>query len=57
MGQFGHFGLNEFKRGQTHYSQLLISLDPGELESCNLVCSLITVMCGFAKVTCMGCDC
>ena len=54
MGQFAQFGLNEFKRGQTHFSQLHISLDPDKLESC--LCSLITVMHGFAKVTCMGCD-
>ena len=50
MGQFAQFGLNGFKRGQKHYSQLHISLDPDKLES------LITVMRGFAKVTCMGCD-
>ena len=56
MGQFGRFGLNGFKRGQTHFSQLNISLEPGELERCNFVCSLITVKRGFAKVTCMGCD-
>ena len=30
MGQFGQFGLNGFKRGQTHFSQLYISLDPDE---------------------------
>ena len=34
MGQFGQFGLNGFKRGQTHLSQLHISLDPDKLESC-----------------------
>ena len=51
MGQFGQFGLNGFKRGQTHYSQVHISLYPDELES-----SLITAIRGFAKVTCMGCD-
>ena len=28
MGQFGQFELNRFKRGQTHFSQLHISLDP-----------------------------
>ena len=56
MGQFGQFGLNGFKRGETHFSQLHISLDPDELESWNCVCSLITAMCGLAKVTCMGCD-
>ena len=33
MGQFGQFGLNGFKQGQTHFSQLHISLDPDELES------------------------
>ena len=38
--QFGQFGLNEFKRGQTHFSQLHISLDPGELESLCAVLSL-----------------
>ena len=54
MGQFGQFGLNGFKQGQTHFSQLHISLDPDELESCSFVCSLITVIHGFAKV--MGCD-
>ena len=32
MGQFGQFGLNGFKRGQTHLSQLYISLDPDELK-------------------------
>ena len=52
MGQFGQFGLNEFKWGQTHLSQLHISLDPDKLES-----NLITAMRGFAKFTCMGCDC
>ena len=31
MGQFGQFGLNRFKRGQTNFSQLHISLDPDEL--------------------------
>ena len=51
MGQFGQFGLNGFKRGQTRFSQLHKSLDPDELES-----SLITAMRGLAKVTCMGCD-
>ena len=40
-----------FKRGQKHSSQLHISL-----ESCNFVCSLITALLGFAKVTYMGCD-
>ena len=54
MGQFAQFGLNGFKRAQTHFSQLHISLDPDKLESC--LCSLITVMRRFAKVTCMGCD-
>ena len=52
MVQFGQFGLNGFKQGQTHFSQLHIPLDPGELESCNFVCSLIG---GFAKVTCKIC--
>ena len=33
MGQFGQFGLNGFKQGQNHFSQLHISLDPDELES------------------------
>ena len=33
MGQFSQFGLNGFKRGQTHFSQLPISLDPEELVS------------------------
>ena len=33
MGKFAQFGLNEFKRGQTHFSQLHISLDPDKLES------------------------
>ena len=56
MGQFGQFGLNGFKGGQTHFSQLPISLDPDELDGCNFVCSLITGMLGFARVTCMGCD-
>ena len=28
MGQFGQFGSNGFKRGQTHFSQLHISLVP-----------------------------
>ena len=51
MGQFGQFGLNGFKWDETHFSQLHISLDPGELEAA------ITVMRGFAKVTCIGCDC
>ena len=36
MGQFGQFGLNEIKRGQTNFSQLHISLDPDKLESSNL---------------------
>ena len=49
-------GLNGFKRGQTHINHLHISLDPGELENYNFVCSLITVMRGFSKVTSMGCD-
>ena len=44
MGQFGQFGLNGFKRGQTLFSLLYISLDPDELESCNFVCSLLTAM-------------
>ena len=35
----GQFKLNGFKQGQTHISQLHISLDPDELESCNFVCS------------------
>ena len=48
MGQFGQFGLTWFMRGQTHFSQLQISLDPDELESCNLVCSLTNAMRGFA---------
>ena len=56
MGLFGQFGLNGFKRGQTHFSQLHISLDPDELESCNFMCSLITALRGFATVTFMGCD-
>ena len=56
MGQFAQFGLNGFKRGQTQFSQLHISLDPDELESYNLVHSLITAMHGFSKVTCMDCD-
>ena len=43
MGQFAQFALNGFKRGQTHFSQLHISLDPDRLESCNFLCSLITV--------------
>ena len=51
MGQFTQFGLNGFKRGQTHFSQLHISLDPDKLES-----SLTTVMRRCTKVTCMGCD-
>ena len=42
MGQFGLFGLNGFKRGQTHFSHLHKSLDPDELESYNFVCRLIT---------------
>ena len=33
MGQFAQFGLNRFMRGQTHFSQLHISLNPDELES------------------------
>ena len=33
MGQFAQFGLNGFKRGQTHFSQLHISLDPDKLKS------------------------
>ena len=57
MGQFGQFGLNGLKWGQTHFSQLHISLDPDKLDICNFVCSLITGMHGFAKVTCMGFDC
>ena len=56
MGQLDQFRLNGFKRCQTHFSQLHISLDPGELESCNFACILITLMNGFAKVT-MVCDC
>ena len=32
MGQFGQFVSNEFKQGQTHFSQLPISLDPDELN-------------------------
>ena len=44
MGQLGQFGLNGFKWGQTHFSQLPISLDPDELESCHFVCSLIIAM-------------
>ena len=54
---YGQFGLNELKRGQTHFSQRHISLDPDGLESCNFVCSSITAMRKLAKVTCMGCDC
>ena len=56
MGQFTQFGLNGFKRGQTHFSQLHISLDTDKLERCTCVCSLITVTRGFTKVTCMGRD-
>ena len=56
MGQFGQFELNGFKQGQTHFSQPHISLDPDDLESCNFLCSLITAMRGFAKVTCICCD-
>ena len=52
MGQFGQFGLNGFKPGQTHFSQLHIYLDPDKLKSG----SLITTIRGFAKVTYMGCD-
>ena len=55
IGQFGQFGLNGLKRGQTHFSQLHISLDPDELVS-NFMYSLITAIRGFAKVTCMGYD-
>ena len=39
MGQFGQFGLNGFKWGKTHFSQLPISLNPDELVNCNFVCS------------------
>ena len=56
VGQFGQFGLNGFKRCQTHFSQRHKSLDPDEQDSCNFLCRLITGMHGFAKVTCMGCD-
>ena len=56
MGQFAQFGLNVFQRGQTHFSQLHISLDTDKLESYNFVCSLTTRMCGFPKVRCIGCD-
>ena len=51
MGQFGQFGLNEFQRVRTHFSQLHTFLDPDKLVN-----SLITAMHRFAKVTCMGCD-
>ena len=34
MGKFGQFGLNGFKRGQTHFSQIHISLDPDKLQFC-----------------------
>ena len=57
MGTFGQFGFNGFKRGQTQISKLQIYLDPDEIEICNFVRSLIAAMHGFAKVTCMGCDC
>ena len=50
MGQFGQFGLHGFKQGQTHFSQLHISLDPDELESCDFVCNLITGFTGFLKL-------
>ena len=33
MRHFGQFGLNGLKRGQTHFSQLHIYLDPEKLES------------------------
>ena len=33
MGQFAQFGLNQFNGGQTHFSQLHISLDSDEIES------------------------
>ena len=35
MGQFGQLGLNGFKQGQKHLSQLHISLDSDELDSYN----------------------
>ena len=56
VGQFDQIGLNGFKRGQTQFSQLHISVNPDELESCNFVYSLITAMRGFANVICMGFD-
>ena len=34
MGQFGQFGLNGFKWGQTHFSRLSISLDPNLRKIC-----------------------
>ena len=40
MGQFAQLGLNGFKRGQTHFSQLHISLNPDKLESCNFLCAV-----------------
>ena len=48
MGQFEQFELNGFKRSETHFGQLHISLYPDELES--FVCSLIAAMRGFAKL-------
>ena len=57
MGQFGQFGLNGFKRGHTLQATSHISgARAGELEIFHFVCNLITVMRGFAKVRCMGCD-
>ena len=50
MIKYGQFGLNGFKQGQTRFSQLHISLDPDELESCDCLCSLIPGMRRFAKV-------
>ena len=56
MGQFAQIGLTVFKGGQTHFSQLNLSLDPDKLEDSNFMCNLITAMRRFSKVTCTGCN-
>ena len=43
MGGFSQFGSNICKGGQTHFSQLHISLDPDELEK-NIIFSSFTVV-------------
>ena len=52
MAGFAQFEFKVFKLSQTHFNYLHISMDPDQLESSNVVCSLITAMQWFAKLIC-----